>query len=71
MFVLLLMPSVSPEVQWLAFTLLHRAPSTITAGCRLILSIRKAASSFPSYEPGSNFIHSSVVFGDRSNLSHP
>ena len=41
-FVLLLKAGVSREVTWLADTLLFRAPITISAGCRLILSIRQA-----------------------------
>lgn len=35
--------NVSLEVQWLTSTFFFRAPITISAGCRLILSVREAA----------------------------
>ncbi|KIM57306.1 hypothetical protein SCLCIDRAFT_1139539 [Scleroderma citrinum Foug A] len=44
-FILLLKAGVSKEVTWFADTLLFRAPIAISAGCRLILSIRQATSS--------------------------
>ncbi|KIM57302.1 hypothetical protein SCLCIDRAFT_28912 [Scleroderma citrinum Foug A] len=44
-FILLLKAGVSQEVTWFADTLLFRAPVAISAGCRLILSIRQVTSS--------------------------
>ncbi|KAL4081393.1 hypothetical protein V8B97DRAFT_18569 [Scleroderma yunnanense] len=70
MFILLVMHSVSLKVQWLADTLLFRAPITILAGCRLILSIREAASSFRLRDSDSNFDQTTIAFVDRSHSSH-
>ncbi|KAL4081342.1 hypothetical protein V8B97DRAFT_1922054 [Scleroderma yunnanense] len=50
MFVLLGINSPNPMVQELANILFLKAPITIIAGCRLILSIRKTASSLQSHE---------------------
>ena len=44
-FVLFLNHDASLKIQWLAQILLWSAPITISAGCRLILSIREAVSS--------------------------
>ncbi|KIM61545.1 hypothetical protein SCLCIDRAFT_877647 [Scleroderma citrinum Foug A] len=44
-FILFLNRDASLEIQWLAQFLLWAAPITISAGCRLILSIREAVSS--------------------------
>ncbi|KAL4081347.1 hypothetical protein V8B97DRAFT_13449 [Scleroderma yunnanense] len=71
MFILFVINTANLKAEWLADTLLFRAPITILAGCRLILSIREAASPpLPPYPSLSNFADSTVVFGDRSNLSH-
>ena len=70
-FMLLVMHSSNPTVQWLANTLLFRAPVTIMVGCRLIISIRRATSLLQSDSSYFNFVESTVVFGDRSNFSHP
>ncbi|KIM63759.1 hypothetical protein SCLCIDRAFT_116507, partial [Scleroderma citrinum Foug A] len=43
-FILFLNHDVSLKIQWLAQILLWAAPITISAGCRLILSIREAVS---------------------------
>jgi len=70
MFLLLVIHSPSNiTVQWLTNDLLFRVPFTILAGCRLILSVREATSMLQSDQSVSNF-PSTVVFGDRSNLSH-
>ena len=71
MFILLVIHSPNPKVQWLADALLFRAPVTILAGCRLILSIRRATSLLQSNSSYFDFTESTVVFGDRSNFSHP
>ncbi|KAL4076320.1 hypothetical protein J3A83DRAFT_2175688 [Scleroderma citrinum] len=54
MFILFMIPSTTGPALYFAETLFFRAPIAILAGCRLILSVKKAASSFQSYEPVSN-----------------
>ena len=67
MFILFVIQSPNPKVLWLADVILFRAPFVILAGCRLILSIREA--NLQSDPLVSNFADSTVVFGDRSNIS--
>ena len=67
MFIIIVINSPNPKVQWLGDALLFRAPVVILAGCRLILSIREE--NLQSDPSDSNFADSTVVFGDRSNLS--
>ncbi|KAL4076400.1 hypothetical protein J3A83DRAFT_2200375 [Scleroderma citrinum] len=65
-FVLLVQTNVSLEVQWLADTLLFRAPITISAGCRLILSIRQATSPPKPYSISTWMTSSTAVSGDTT-----
>ncbi|KAL4081344.1 hypothetical protein V8B97DRAFT_10438 [Scleroderma yunnanense] len=69
MFILYVINPVNTKIQWLANILFFRAPITILAGCRLILSIREAASPPSSYESVTDFAHSTLVFGARGDLS--
>ncbi|KAL4081433.1 hypothetical protein V8B97DRAFT_1922843 [Scleroderma yunnanense] len=70
MFILFMIPSTTGPAVYFAETLLFRAPIAILAGCRLILSVRKASSSFQSYEPAFNLVRSTIVSGDEINSSH-
>ena len=67
MFIIIVINSPNPKVQWLGDALLFRAPVVILAGCRLILSIREE--NLQSDPSDSNFADSTVVFADISNLS--
>ena len=61
--VLLVKHDLSLKVQWFADTLLFRAPVTIAVGCRLVLSIREAATSpAHSYASSNTMVLSTVVF---------
>ncbi|KAL4081351.1 hypothetical protein V8B97DRAFT_1862995 [Scleroderma yunnanense] len=65
--ILLAKHGVSLKVQWIADTLLFKAPVTIMVGCRLILSIREAATSpAHSHSTSNTLVLSTVVFGDRA-----
>jgi len=71
-FILLLKADVSMEVGWFADTLLFRAPIAISAGCRLILSIRQAAgSSTKQYTSMSTWGTSSTVVAGPSTSQGP
>lgn len=61
--VLLLQNNVSLKIQWLRDSAFFRAPFTISAGCRLILSIREASSNYLSSNP---VAMSTIIYQDGS-----
>ena len=64
-FILSMIHNLSPEIEGLANTLLLGAPIAISVGCRLILSIREAASPHHLYSASSRTM-SAFIVQDRS-----